>query len=225
MPNSSEVVAGQDAVMAVQYNNLRDDILDTSTGHGHTGVGEDGKQINGADAIVESSITHTQIENRTYTELVPWVAQGISLPMDSGEKYLGGMSHSMGANLYEHYNHSYLYSAWSVPENFSGTSITAKLLFSSWSDQAGDYKLACVIRWAPIGTYQYTYEVSTGRFKYSYPGDKSFAYVIAKTNTLSPINPGDIVSLFAGAYRADYDDTGHHWCWSPGYLLEYELDS
>ena len=36
MANSSDVLAGNDA-RASEYNNLRKDVLDLSTGHGHTG--------------------------------------------------------------------------------------------------------------------------------------------------------------------------------------------
>ena len=44
MPNSGTVTAGS-AALASQYNNLRDDVLNIVTGHGHSGVGEDGKAI------------------------------------------------------------------------------------------------------------------------------------------------------------------------------------
>jgi len=47
MANSSDVVADQ-AATAQQYNNLRKDLLDGTTGHGHTG-GTDGKLIAFAD--------------------------------------------------------------------------------------------------------------------------------------------------------------------------------
>jgi hypothetical protein len=45
MPLSGTVQAGIDTVLASQYNNLRDDVLNVSTGHTHTGVSEDGKLI------------------------------------------------------------------------------------------------------------------------------------------------------------------------------------
>jgi len=44
MANSGTVTAGS-AALASQYNNLRDDVLNIVTGHGHSGVGEDGKAI------------------------------------------------------------------------------------------------------------------------------------------------------------------------------------
>ena len=44
MANSGTVTAGS-AALASQYNNLRDDVLNITTGHGHSGVGEDGKAI------------------------------------------------------------------------------------------------------------------------------------------------------------------------------------
>ena len=44
MPNSGTVTAGS-AALASQYNNLRDDVLNIVTGHGHSGVGEDGKAV------------------------------------------------------------------------------------------------------------------------------------------------------------------------------------
>jgi hypothetical protein len=47
MANSGTVTAGS-AALASQYNNLRDDVLDVSTGHTHTGAAEEGKQIEGS---------------------------------------------------------------------------------------------------------------------------------------------------------------------------------
>ena len=44
MANSGTVTAGS-AALASQYNNLRADVLSITTGHGHSGVGEDGKAI------------------------------------------------------------------------------------------------------------------------------------------------------------------------------------
>lgn len=46
MPNSGTVTAGSVA-LASQYNNLRSDVLDTSTGHVHDGTTDGGKQIEG----------------------------------------------------------------------------------------------------------------------------------------------------------------------------------
>ena len=46
MANSGTVSAGS-AALASQYNNLRDDVLNVSTGHKHTGAAEDGAQIEG----------------------------------------------------------------------------------------------------------------------------------------------------------------------------------
>ena len=44
MPNSGTVTAGS-AALASQYNNLRADVLNTSTGHTHTGASEDGAKV------------------------------------------------------------------------------------------------------------------------------------------------------------------------------------
>jgi hypothetical protein len=46
MPNSGTVTAGS-AALASQYNNLRDDVLNVSTGHTHTGASENGAQVEG----------------------------------------------------------------------------------------------------------------------------------------------------------------------------------
>ncbi len=51
MPASSDVNAGDDAT-AVQYNDLRADVVNVVTGHGHTGVSEDGKLI-GLDGLAQ----------------------------------------------------------------------------------------------------------------------------------------------------------------------------
>jgi hypothetical protein len=52
MPNSGTVTAGS-AALASQYNNLRDDVLNIVTGHGHSGVGEDGKAVVSAADVQE----------------------------------------------------------------------------------------------------------------------------------------------------------------------------
>jgi hypothetical protein len=44
MANSGTVTAGS-AALASQYNNLRDDVLNISTGHTHTGASEDGAKV------------------------------------------------------------------------------------------------------------------------------------------------------------------------------------
>ena len=44
MPSSGTVTAGS-AALASQYNNLRADVLNTSTGHTHTGASEDGAKV------------------------------------------------------------------------------------------------------------------------------------------------------------------------------------
>ncbi len=49
--NSGDVNAG-DAATAVQYNDLREDVVNVVTGHGHTGVSEDGKLI-GLDGLAQ----------------------------------------------------------------------------------------------------------------------------------------------------------------------------
>ena len=60
MANSSDVSAGTDAT-TTQYNNLRADVLDETTGHEHTGSG-DGNLIPTAgieyDAITVDKLAH-----------------------------------------------------------------------------------------------------------------------------------------------------------------------
>lgn len=50
MPVSADVSPG-DTVLASQYNAVRDDVFDTSTGHGHTGVTDEGQLITLRDAV------------------------------------------------------------------------------------------------------------------------------------------------------------------------------
>lgn len=47
MANSGTVCA-TDLVVYSQYNNLRTDVLNVTTGHGHTGATEDGKKLSGS---------------------------------------------------------------------------------------------------------------------------------------------------------------------------------
>jgi hypothetical protein len=59
MANSGTVTAGS-AALASQYNNLRDDVLNVSTGHTHTGASEDGKKVEGS-AIASTGATNGQV--------------------------------------------------------------------------------------------------------------------------------------------------------------------
>ena len=59
MANSGTVTAGS-AALASQYNNLRDDVLNVSTGHTHTGASEDGKKVEGT-AIASTGATNGQV--------------------------------------------------------------------------------------------------------------------------------------------------------------------
>lgn len=53
MAHSADVNAGDD-ILASQYNNLRKDVLDTSTGHDHDG--------SGSKALATDSIVQTQVK-------------------------------------------------------------------------------------------------------------------------------------------------------------------
>lgn len=59
MANSSEVKKGQDGVYT-QFNDLRDDILDVTTGHDHTGTGK-GKILS-TDSFEDDSITEDKMK-------------------------------------------------------------------------------------------------------------------------------------------------------------------
>jgi len=58
MPNSSPVVSGTD-ILATAYNDLRDDVLDSSTGHNHDGT--DGKSLSLNIAIPAVTATPAEI--------------------------------------------------------------------------------------------------------------------------------------------------------------------
>lgn len=45
MAHSSELPEGDVAILKSQYNNLRKDVLDASTGHAHTGAEDDGVEV------------------------------------------------------------------------------------------------------------------------------------------------------------------------------------
>jgi hypothetical protein len=59
MANSGTVTAGS-AALASQYNNLRDDVLNVTTGHTHTGASENGKKVEGS-AIASTGATNGQV--------------------------------------------------------------------------------------------------------------------------------------------------------------------
>jgi len=57
MANSNPVSAGDQAT-AQQYNDLRDDVLDPTTGHAHTGAAGGGKQIATSDLTGHDKAAH-----------------------------------------------------------------------------------------------------------------------------------------------------------------------
>jgi hypothetical protein len=59
MPLSGSVTAGS-AALASQYNNLRDDVLNVSTGHTHTGASENGAKVHGS-ALASTGATNGQV--------------------------------------------------------------------------------------------------------------------------------------------------------------------
>ena len=62
MANSSTVSSGDEA-LATQYNNLRKDVLDVTTGHDHTGAADEGKTIDHGDTTGKADDDHTQYWN------------------------------------------------------------------------------------------------------------------------------------------------------------------
>lgn len=105
MPNSSELGAGDVKVLKEQYNDLRDDVLDPTTGHDHTGAAGHGKQISGPDAIV----------NRTRKFFVQAYA--------TQDQYAKGARMRDGANTEGGWGHFH------VPEDFaSGMTITPVII-------------------------------------------------------------------------------------------------
>jgi hypothetical protein len=76
MPNSGTVTAGSVA-LASQYNNLRDDVLNVSTGHKHTGASEDGAQIEGT-ALKSTGATAGQVLQADGSANAVWVTSAQS---------------------------------------------------------------------------------------------------------------------------------------------------
>lgn len=72
MPNSGTVTAGS-AALASQYNNLRDDVLNVSTGHTHTGASENGARLEGT-ALKATSVTDGYVLTADGSNGVAWEA-------------------------------------------------------------------------------------------------------------------------------------------------------
>ena len=72
MANSGTVTAGS-AALASQYNNLRDDVLNTSSGHTHTGASENGAQIEGT-AIKSTGATNAYVLTANGSNAATWAA-------------------------------------------------------------------------------------------------------------------------------------------------------
>lgn len=71
MANSGTVTAGS-AALASQYNNLRDDVLNISTGHTHTGASENGAKIEGT-VIKSTGATAGQVLQADGSANAVWV--------------------------------------------------------------------------------------------------------------------------------------------------------
>lgn len=74
MPNSGTVTAGS-AALASQYNNLRDDVLNTSTGHTHTGASENGAKVHGT-ALDSTGASNGQVLTANGSGGVTFAAAG-----------------------------------------------------------------------------------------------------------------------------------------------------
>ena len=57
---SSSKVAEKDIARYTQYNDLRDDVLDTTTGHDHTGAANHGQKIDHGNLLGLADDDHTQ---------------------------------------------------------------------------------------------------------------------------------------------------------------------
>lgn len=74
MANSGTVTAGS-AALASQYNNLRDDVLNVSTGHTHTGASENGKKVHGT-ALDSTGASNGQVLTANGSGGVSFAAAG-----------------------------------------------------------------------------------------------------------------------------------------------------
>jgi hypothetical protein len=87
MPNSGTVTAGSVA-LASQYNNLRDDVLNVSTGHTHTGAADAGAQIEGTALKSTGATAGHVLTAGTGGTATTWAA----LPAGGGQLTFGGMT-------------------------------------------------------------------------------------------------------------------------------------
>ena len=96
MPNSTNVSDGQDT-LAAQYNNLRLDVFDTSTGHDHDGTSSGGKKVNHSNLVDDDPIANTYL---THAEINKHV-QGTD-NVDGGSDSPGGDQgvHGLAAAAY-----------------------------------------------------------------------------------------------------------------------------
>jgi len=72
MANSGTVTAGS-AALASQYNNLRDDVLNVSTGHTHTGASENGAKVEGT-ALAATGVTDGYVLTANGSNGAAWEA-------------------------------------------------------------------------------------------------------------------------------------------------------
>ena len=120
MANSGTVTAGS-AALASQYNNLRDDVLNVSTGHTHTGASEDGKKVEGS-AIASTGATNGQV-------LAADGAGGAAFTTLAGAGSYGGTTASI---------------VWTAPADTTSTTYTSAIR-GKWSLSGGGTVLFTVL--------------------------------------------------------------------------------
>jgi len=89
MPNSSAINPGDD-LLSAQYNALRDDVLDTASGHDHSGVAEHGKRVHHGATTGLGDDDHPQYPGHAQAETISgaWTFTG-TMRVPSGTEFPG----------------------------------------------------------------------------------------------------------------------------------------
>jgi len=216
MANSSEVTAGVDAVAASNYNNLRKDILDISTGHEHSGIADGGKQLDGSVAIQSNTTPLAAMASRTKKILLPW--NGIQWSDYSADKG-AGMSWRWGMSMYSGRGVSTVWAHWMVPEDFvSGLSLTWIALMSGTSGHVYRFYMRAYGRRLEGVDAEYDVE-----WAYNNYTDTTDQHTLTEIHTISLPSAAaeDIIHVEAKRDSAHASDTGYTFVSSPGLIVEY----
>lgn len=203
MASSSELGAGDVKLLKDQYNDLRDDVLDTATGHDHTGVAGHGKQLSGPDAIVD----------RTRSVFIP-VVGGYN---DTDSVALTNFTY-YGLEIIDA-KECWGYGYWIVPSDFvSGLTVKAVVV----ADASGNIWSENRTRYGKCGEAHNVHTANTGLAAEACVADANTCVALT---ALAGAEVGDIVRITFTRLADQAEDTIDDHANITGWVAQYTADS